>query len=83
MKDAEVEIISRIDTALSVRIDQAKTVAEPFASWLMEYFQYVLLGLSSNSDLNGARCAENGSSRSRIRLYGTFGIPGRRLSQLM
>ncbi|KIM52561.1 hypothetical protein SCLCIDRAFT_18127 [Scleroderma citrinum Foug A] len=48
VKDAEVEIISRIDTALSVRIDQAKTVAEPFASWLMEYFQKRIVSLEDS-----------------------------------
>ena len=40
--------ISRIDAVLSMRADNAKVITEPLTHWLVNYFQYVLLGFSCN-----------------------------------
>ena len=40
--------ISRIDAALSMRADNAKVITEPLTCWLVNYFQYVLLGFPCN-----------------------------------
>ena len=66
VRDAEEEIISRVDAALSVRADNAKAIAEPLAGWLVDYFQYVLLGFPCNSqslmahDAQRATCLAGG-----------------------
>ncbi|KAG6333086.1 hypothetical protein ID866_5999 [Astraeus odoratus] len=48
VKEAEEKIISRVDAALSVTLDEARTVAEPLSDWLLEYFQERIVSLEDS-----------------------------------